>query len=761
MNHFLANNTYGHVTNSVNGYMPYGANFVDILFNNLLEKGLTGLTAMTIFNLYLYLSLDKIKELMKWLNENIQNYFKTKIYLYYLYLYQLVEKKIFNFRETILVKFTYIYNKIIARKKYNFEKEIISETSDSISFDNETRYEIVISENNKLFLAALGNLIINNKSTIDFMVTQYINSDKNNHMINYILPDKIIISTDQIDIEIIQNINMSIIVEKTLEKINIKTINTSIPLTEKIKTISFNKFGSMIRQIFDNNINNNYFEFKFQDWNCSTGSLFNDSDFKYVVTCMYYNKQFNLLEKNMKLMCNGGFIDINDIKYNVETSSLDCPILKDFDNFRKEIEKSIDERFIPFMQDKDRELKTLATKLNKIFEPINDVTYCLKIAFTNKNNLTKENLDKIMDKFILTMFNNYLYQTAKNNDNNSISIYQLGIKYDKEIVKKENPEYLEWNKKYSKKSINLMDNKKDECKNPEKPSNNEALVKNKINNDNKSIFYNDYNMMSLEPEKIIEVMIETAVVDTVHIKSDRKPFDYLYLPEYDKKRLESYLSVFKNNKDLYKKMGIRHKGGIILSGEPGCGKTSTIIAIATYLGKDIYYMDLGKIKTNNELKLCIDSIKSNNNGAIIIFEDIDCMTRIVEKRTGSSNLNDSIMENMNTQNDALSLSFLLNILDGTLSPEDVMFIITTNHIKKLDSALIRPGRIDFSIEIKKCCKHQLQQIYKDLYHKELSENILTRFKEYEFITAQIILHLFHNMLNHDVSQEELLKEFLC
>lgn len=199
-------------------------------------------------------------------------------------------------------------------------------------------------------------------------------------------------------------------------------------------------------------------------------------------------------------------------------------------------------------------------------------------------------------------------------------------------------------------------------------------------------------------------------------------------------------------------MGIRHKGGIMLSGEPGCGKTSTIMAIATYLGKDIYYMDLGKIKTNNELKLCIDAIKSNNNGAVIIFEDIDCMTNICFE-------NVNVIDN-NIKNDALSLSFLLNVLDGTLSPEDVIFIMTTNHIEKIDPALIRPGRMDLSIEIKKCCRYQLQQIYQDIYDKELRKDILVKFKEHEFITAQIILHLFHNMLNANLSQEELLKDFL-
>ena len=225
-----------------------------------------------------------------------------------------------------------------------------------------------------------------------------------------------------------------------------------------------------------------------------------------------------------------------------------------------------------------------------------------------------------------------------------------------------------------------------------------------------------------------------------------------------------YLSNYKNNRELYDKLGIPYKGGIILSGEPGCGKTSTILAIATYLNKDIYYLDLGKIKTNQELKLCLDYVKTNSQkGGIIIFEDIDCMTDIVKCRaskTDSPNENSLVTKNMDSLNDKLSLSYLLNIIDGTMSPENVIFIMTTNHSEQLDPALIRPGRMDISIKIDKCCRYQLQQIYYDLYGKQLSEKILGKFKEYQFMTAEVIMHLFHNVYNKNLSEEELMVKFV-
>jgi ATP-dependent 26S proteasome regulatory subunit len=45
----------------------------------------------------------------------------------------------------------------------------------------------------------------------------------------------------------------------------------------------------------------------------------------------------------------------------------------------------------------------------------------------------------------------------------------------------------------------------------------------------------------------------------------------------------------------------------------------------------------------------------------------------------------------------------LNSIDGVCAPFNVVFIFTTNHIEKLDPALLRPGRIDLCVEIKPVC----------------------------------------------------------
>ena len=139
------------------------------------------------------------------------------------------------------------------------------------------------------------------------------------------------------------------------------------------------------------------------------------------------------------------------------------------------------------------------------------------------------------------------------------------------------------------------------------------------------------------------------------------------------------------------------------------------------------------------------------------------MTDIVKQRkeyVEPKSTDSKIVNKKNNENDKLSLSFLLNILDGTMSPENIIFIMTTNHKEILDPALIRPGRMDISIYIGKCDRYQLKQIYQDLYAKSLSDNILDRFKEDTFITAEVIMHLFHNIYNKHLDEENLLKRFL-
>ncbi|KAJ3202538.1 mitochondrial chaperone [Entophlyctis luteolus] len=89
------------------------------------------------------------------------------------------------------------------------------------------------------------------------------------------------------------------------------------------------------------------------------------------------------------------------------------------------------------------------------------------------------------------------------------------------------------------------------------------------------------------------------------------------------------LETFAKDKDFYKRMGLPYRRGYLFSGKPGTGKTSLINAISATYNRDLYYINLQDIKTDNELQSAFASVPKNS---IIVFEDIDAQSAEVHTR---------------------------------------------------------------------------------------------------------------------------------
>ena len=156
-----------------------------------------------------------------------------------------------------------------------------------------------------------------------------------------------------------------------------------------------------------------------------------------------------------------------------------------------------------------------------------------------------------------------------------------------------------------------------------------------------------------------------------------KTFDDIICPNKD--IIINYLDTWLNNKDYYNRHHISYKGGILLYGPKGGGKTSMVQAIANYLNYSVII-----VSPNN-----INSLRGANiSNSIILLEDIDCY---VGKRDVS--IND---DNNNTMN---IIGDMLNMLDGITSYTEVIFIATTNYIDRIDDAITRSGRFDCKVEL--------------------------------------------------------------
>jgi mitochondrial chaperone BCS1 len=98
-----------------------------------------------------------------------------------------------------------------------------------------------------------------------------------------------------------------------------------------------------------------------------------------------------------------------------------------------------------------------------------------------------------------------------------------------------------------------------------------------------------------------------------------------------------------------------------------------------------------------------------------------------------------------TISDELTLSCILNTIDGILEQNGRILIITTNYKDKLDSALLRPGRIDMKINFTKCTDIMMRNIIENFYNKKLSKDI--KLIDDKYTPAEIVEKCFNNPNN--------------
>lgn len=185
----------------------------------------------------------------------------------------------------------------------------------------------------------------------------------------------------------------------------------------------------------------------------------------------------------------------------------------------------------------------------------------------------------------------------------------------------------------------------------------------------------------------------------------KRAFDSVFLEDYKKDKIIKTLENFRNREDWYIKNGIPYQLGILLYGSPGTGKSSLIKALASHLDYKTYYIDS---KSLHKLPSAISSLPNN---VLLVIEDIDTNS-VTHTRKGDNKFEKPF--NLDELND-LSLSTILNSLDGFFSSHGRILIATTNHIKKLDPALIRAGRIDLKVEVGYVNKEILKQFIDNFF----------------------------------------------
>jgi chaperone BCS1 len=184
----------------------------------------------------------------------------------------------------------------------------------------------------------------------------------------------------------------------------------------------------------------------------------------------------------------------------------------------------------------------------------------------------------------------------------------------------------------------------------------------------------------------------------------------------EKERLTQDIARFKASRKRYSDLGVPYHRGYLLYGPPGTGKTSLVSGLAQWFGMSIYLINLNEFNDRTLVK-AVNDVPQNS---VILFEDIDCMSTGKARAEAGERTTNNCLTSRDEKDPvaammSVTLSGLLNVLDGFSAPENVLFVMTTNHYEVLDRALLRPGRIDYRLCMGEASEHQKVELYRRFF----------------------------------------------
>ena len=202
----------------------------------------------------------------------------------------------------------------------------------------------------------------------------------------------------------------------------------------------------------------------------------------------------------------------------------------------------------------------------------------------------------------------------------------------------------------------------------------------------------------------------------------KRPLESVILDRGVKERIVEDVQDFLSSGKWYYDRGIPYRRGYLFHGLPGSGKSSFIQALAGYLDYNIAILNLSERGlTDDRLNHLLTIIPERT---LILLEDVDAAfgnRRMQSDEDGYQGAN-------------VTFSGLLNALDGVASAEERITFLTTNHVERLDPALVRPGRVDLTVRLGEATRYQVMELW-DRFYGELEESEAGKQRFLEKLTA--------------------------
>lgn len=222
----------------------------------------------------------------------------------------------------------------------------------------------------------------------------------------------------------------------------------------------------------------------------------------------------------------------------------------------------------------------------------------------------------------------------------------------------------------------------------------------------------------------------------------KRKLESIFLPTSIKQDIIDDLSNFYDEryKERYNELGIVHSKVYMFHGPPGTGKTSLVHSLASFFNMQIALICMDNHMTDKSLKKLFERLPSKT---VLLFEDVDCLFHD--------------RDTTNTKN-MITYSGLLNVLDGVVKKEEIVIILTTNYLEKLDKALKR--RCDLIIKFNHACKSEIKQCY-EYYYPDMNkfEEFYSKIEK-KNVTINSLIKYFNRNLFEDVSKDKNIDNYL-